>query len=113
MREKLVGIVFILECIESRQLPFSVPSQLPFITMPIIDIDFDIAGVGAASWCEETTCTAADFRSDSGEGIVWEANVEQAGVGDLLVSFMYSHFEEVEGCRDRLTYRRAMALRYG
>ncbi len=49
--------------------------------MPIIDIDFDIAGIRAASWYEETTCTATDFRSDSGERAVCEANVEQAGVG--------------------------------
>ena len=55
--------------------------------MPIIDIDFDIASASTASWCEEAACTAADFRSDSGERIVWEAQVEQAEVKDLLVSF--------------------------
>ena len=60
--------------------------------MSIVDIDFDVAGISATSWCEETACTAADFRSDSGEVTAWEANVEQAGVADLLVSVISSYF---------------------
>lgn len=55
--------------------------------MPIIDIDFDIAGASAASWCEEAACTAADFGNEIGQGIVFETQVEQAKVEDLLVSF--------------------------
>ena len=81
--------------------------------MPIIDIDFDIAGFGAASWCEETTRAETNFGSESGEGAVCEANVDQAGIGYLLISFIYPCFENVGWGGDRLTYMRAMALRNG
>ena len=64
--------------------------------MPIIDIDFDIAGASATGWCEETACTAADFGSDSREITAWEANVEQAEVADLLVSVIYSYWGKLE-----------------
>ena len=64
--------------------------------MSVVDIDFDIAGVSATGGGEETACTAADFGSDSGEVTAWEANVEQAGVADLLVSVISFYFGNVE-----------------
>ena len=80
MRKQLVWIIFVLERIQPRQFPCSIPSQLPFIAMPIINIDFDVAGVSAARRDEDTAHVATDLGSGGGEGAVCEADVEEARV---------------------------------
>ncbi len=69
----------VLECIQPRKLPFRVPPQRPFIAVPIIDINFDVAGASAARRNENTARVAADLGSGGGEGAVCEADVEEAG----------------------------------
>ena len=81
MRKQLVGIVLVLERIQPRQLPFRVPSQRPFVAVPIVDVDFDVAGGGAIRRDEDAARVAADLGSDGVEGAVGEAGVEEAGVG--------------------------------
>ncbi len=80
MRKQLIWIILIFERIQPRQLSFSVPSQLPFIAVPIVDIDSDVAGFSAARRDEDTAGVATDLGSDGGEGAVFEADVEESGV---------------------------------
>lgn len=80
MRKQLVRIVSIFERIQLRQLPLCVPSQLPFIAVPIVDVDFDVAGGSAARRDEDAARVAADLGCDGGEGAVLEADVEEAGI---------------------------------
>ena len=47
--------------------------------MPVIDINFDVAGASAARRNENTARVAADLGSGGGEGAVFEADVEEAG----------------------------------
>ena len=63
VREQLVGVILVLERIQSRQLAFTVPPQLPFIAMPVVDIYFNIIGASAAHWNEDATRFAADLGS--------------------------------------------------
>ena len=104
----MVRIVFFLKCIEPWQLPFSVPSHLPFIAVPIVDIDFDVGGASAARGNEDAACVTADSGSGGGGGAVCEADVEKAAFGNALV-----RCSSVGTCGVLLTYKRATALRYG
>lgn len=48
--------------------------------MPVVDVDFDVAGASATRRDEETASVAADLGCGGGEGAVWEADVEEAKV---------------------------------
>ncbi len=80
MRKQPIRIIFFLKRIQPRQLPLSVPSQLPFIAVPVVDIDFDVASAGTARRDEDAARVAADLGSGGSEGAVSEADVEEAGV---------------------------------
>lgn len=81
VREQFMRIVSILQRIEPRQLPLSVPSQRSLIAVPVVDIDFDVFGASAARGNEVTSHLATDVRSGRGEvaGFV-EADIEETSV---------------------------------
>ena len=76
----MIWIIFMFERIQPRQLSFGVPSKWPFIAVAIVDIDFDIAGCGAARQHKDTTNVATYLRSDGTEGAILEADVEESGI---------------------------------
>ena len=84
MRKQPVRIISFLERIQPRQFSFSVPSQLPFIAVSIVDIDFDVVGASAARRDEDAASVAADFGSGGGEGAISEADVEEAGIWESV-----------------------------
>ena len=95
MRKQLVGIVLVLERVQPRQLPFRVPSQRPFVAVPIVDVDFDVAGGGAARRDEDAARAAADLGRHGVEGAIGEADFEEAGVGrrwPVVFFFLCIHF---------------------
>lgn len=84
MRKQPVGVVFVLERIQPRQLPFTVPPRRPFVAVPVVDVDFNVGRVGAARLHEHAARVAADLGSGGGEGIVWEADIEESvGLGKM------------------------------
>lgn len=46
--------------------------------MPIVDIDFNVAGFSAARWDEDTAAVATDLRSDGGKGAAFKIDVEES-----------------------------------
>lgn len=50
--------------------------------MPVVDVDFNVVGAGAARGDEEAARVAADFGGGGPEGGVSEADVEEAGRGE-------------------------------
>ena len=94
MREELVRIIAILQRVQPRQLPLCVPSQGSLIAVPVIDVDFDVGSVGAASGNKERTRVATNIRGGGGEvGGCAEAYVQEAiGMGRLTLQ---SPIEEV------------------
>ena len=83
MREQPVGVVRLLERVEPRELALRVPAQGPFVAVPVIDVDFNVGGAGAAGGDEEAAGVEADFGGGRREGGVGEADVEEAVVGGL------------------------------
>lgn len=77
--------------------------------MPIVDVDFDVAGVSAARLHEDAAGVNTDLGSDGAEGGVSEADIDKSGVS--LVGFPFSFFFFWE--RGLRTYMRPIALRYG
>ena len=77
-----MGVVEVLEVIQPWQLALRVPAQRSFIAVPVIDVDFNVVGAGAARWDEEAPRVAADFGSGGPEGGVSEADVKEAGRGE-------------------------------
>lgn len=57
--------------------------------MPVVDVDFNVVGAGAARGDEEAARVAADFGGGGPEGGVSEADVEEAGRGKARVSFFF------------------------
>ena len=60
--------------------------------MPVVDVDFDVAGVGAARLHEETAHGVTDLGRRGGEGAVCEADVEETEVFVGLVFFFFFFF---------------------
>ena len=60
-----------LELIQPWELALRVPAQRPFVAVPVVDVDFDVAGVGAAGRDEETAHGATDLGRRGGEGAVF------------------------------------------
>ncbi len=78
--EELVWIILVLQRIQPRQLPLRVPPQRALVAMPVVDVDLDVLGAGAARGDEETPRSASDVRGGRGEvaGFL-EADVEETG----------------------------------
>jgi len=81
VREEFVRIISILQRIQPRQLPLRVPSQRSLVAVPVVDVDLDVLGAGAARWDEETPRFAANVRSGRGEvaGFL-EADIKETSV---------------------------------
>ena len=109
-----MGVVEVLELIQPRQLALRVPAQRPFVAVPVVDVDFNVVGAGAARGDEETARVAADFGGRGPEGRVSEADVEEAGRGEGEGEFIFPLKGDwgLEG-GGLCTHKRATALRYG
>ena len=60
-------IIAIFQRVQPRQLPLCIPSQGSFIAVPVIDVNFDVGGVGAAGGNEERTRVATNIGGGGGE----------------------------------------------
>ena len=89
MRKQRVGVVRRLERVEPRELALRVPAQGPLVAVPVVDVDFDVGGAGAAGGDEEAAGVAADFGGGGGEGLVGEADVEEAEGGGKKVGLAF------------------------
>ena len=81
VREELVRVITILQRIQPRQLPLRVPPQRALVAVPVVDVDLDVRGAGAARGDEEIPRSASNVRGGDGEVAGFqEADVEETGV---------------------------------
>lgn len=78
MRKEPVGVVAVLESVEPGQLALRVPAQVAFVAVPVVDVDFDVARLGAAGRDEDAAGGATYVGGGGAGGAVFEADIEEA-----------------------------------
>ena len=78
MRKEPVEVVAVFESVEPGQLALRVTAQVAFVAVPVVDVDFDIARIGAAGRKEDVAGGAAHIRGGDAGGAVLEADIEEA-----------------------------------